>query len=181
MTEGPMTKQERDDLARLVRRREKLAKADVDTIAAEREADFEAQLARRYDLYTEAWRDASERLEHAVEELNQRIRAEFEEKGIPLEFAPSARAAWFSRGENLTADRRFELRKVAKTRLAAEAKQAKARIERASVEIQTQLVAAGLQTEEARAYLDQMPTADELLPTLDLSAIEQRYAIEAVR
>ena len=43
MTDRPqsMTKTERNDLAQLVRRREKLAKADADRVAAERLADFE--------------------------------------------------------------------------------------------------------------------------------------------
>jgi hypothetical protein len=41
-----MTKGERTELAALLRRREKLAKADVDRVAAERIADFEARMRR---------------------------------------------------------------------------------------------------------------------------------------
>jgi hypothetical protein len=45
---GHMTKGERDELAKLVRRREKLAKADTGRVAADRLADFAQQLASIY-------------------------------------------------------------------------------------------------------------------------------------
>lgn len=57
MTEPEMTRRDREDIAKLVRRREKLSKADTDTVAAERRADFEAQLAKTYGAYHEAWRE----------------------------------------------------------------------------------------------------------------------------
>jgi hypothetical protein len=161
-----MSSRERSELALLVRRREKLAKADVDSLAAAREADFEAQLAKTYDRYAEAWREQYERAERAVEDLNETIWAEFEEAGVPPEFSPSARMSWSSRGENAIADRRAELRKVARTRIVAEAKAAKAAVERASVEAQTRLCAAGLESEEARRFLDGMPTAEALMPAV---------------
>ena len=45
---GRMTKTEHDELARLGRRREKLAKGDADRVAADRLADFEQRLASIY-------------------------------------------------------------------------------------------------------------------------------------
>jgi hypothetical protein len=170
--DNPMTKAERDELARLVRRREKMAKADAERVAAEREADFEHQLAKTYDAYDEAWREAYKRASVAVEQLNEEIQQNFEDRGIPTEFAPSCHPAWFGRGENISASWRAELRKVAKTRITAAAKAAKVEIERQSVELQTQLVAGGLQSEEARAFLAAMPTADALMPSLSVADIE---------
>jgi hypothetical protein len=161
---GEMTGRERSDLAKIVRGRARLAKEETDTVAASREADFEAQLAKRYGRYHEAWQAAYEQAEQAVTELNERIRAEFEEGGVPVEFAPSAHMLWSSRGENGFAERRSELRKVAKTRIIADAKEAKSKIERASVRVQEQLIAAGLETEEAQRFLESMPRADELMP-----------------
>lgn len=56
--------------------------------------------------------------------------------------------------------------------LAAKAKQAKHDIAKSSVEIQTELLAAGLSTEAARAFLSTMPTPQQLMPTLDVKALE---------
>ena len=55
-TEG-MSRAERTELGSLLRRREKLAKADVEQVAAERLADFEANMAEIFDAHDEAWRD----------------------------------------------------------------------------------------------------------------------------
>ena len=81
---------------------------------------------------------------------------------------------WYGRGENSTAERRVELRKVATTRIDALAKAAKTHIERRSVEIQTELLAGRLTTDAAQAFLAAMPTADQLMPVLDLGAIQRQ-------
>lgn len=167
-----MTRREREELAKLVRRREKLAKADVDSRAAELEADFERQMATQYDPLDARWRDLYEQAERATHELNARIAKECDHAGIPARFAPSAHVGWANRGENYTRSRRAELRKVAKTRIVAEAKAAKTEIERRSVDVQTQLVAGSLESDEARAFLNSMPTAEALLPALSLPEIE---------
>jgi hypothetical protein len=79
---------------------------------------------------------------------------------------------WMRRGENYSAARRAELRKVAKTRIVAEIKAAKTTIERSSVEVQTELIAGGLESEEAKAFLESMPTAEALMPSLSMAEIE---------
>jgi hypothetical protein len=170
---GGMTKSERDELARLVRRREKLAKGDVDRRAAELIADFEAQLATIYDAKDARWREAYEEAVSAVEALNARIAEQCERHDIPARFAPRAGLGFGGRGENALPARRYELRQVARTRIAADAKAAKVEIERASVEIQTQLVAGGLESEEAKAFLASMPTAEALMRPLALPEIER--------
>ena len=172
MPTDPMSKQEREELSKLVRRREKLAKADVDRVAAERRAEFEARLAKRYDAYDARWRDATQRMTEAMEQLNEQITEQLIAEGQPREFCPKFNSLWFARGENSTAGRRVELRAVATSHINALAKQAKVEIERQSVDFQTELVASGLRSEEARAFLAQMPTAEELLPAPSLGEIE---------
>jgi hypothetical protein len=167
-----MTKTERDELAKLARRREKLAKADVDHRAAILEADFEEQLAKQYDPLDARWRELYDKVEQAIEELNATIADECEQAGIPAKLGPQAYAGWASRGENYSASRRAELRKVAKTRIVAKAKAAKNEIERRSLEVQTELVSGGLLSDDAKVFLDAMPTAETLMLTLDLVEIE---------
>lgn len=167
-----MSRRDREELAKLVRRREKLAKAAAGSRAAELLANFEQQLATTYDPLDSAWREAHEEAVRAVEALNARIAARCQEQGIPARFAPSAVMGWSDRGENYTSRRRAELRKVAQTRLAAVEKSAKTEIERRSVEIQTALVAGALESAEARTFLDSMPSAEALMPALSVPEIE---------
>lgn len=160
-----MTKSERDDLARLVRRREKLAKADADTLAAERRADFEHQMASIYrPAEDEVWRELHAATVAFVAEADERIKERCRELGIPDEFRPAIDAHWYTRGENAAKSRRAELRAVAESRINADARTAKAEIERRSVEVQTELVAGGLESDEARGFLASMPPAAELMP-----------------
>jgi hypothetical protein len=171
-TDGGMTRREREDLAKVVRLRERVAKSDTQRVAAERRADFEAQLAEQYDPMDEAWNEAHEAAQQAVGDLNARIAEQCEQKGIPKRYAPSAHMGWSSRGENYSAERRAELRQVASTRIAADQKAAKTEIERASAQVQTQLIAGGLDSAEARAFLESMPTAEALMPVLTIAEIK---------
>jgi len=163
MSEG-MTKGERDDLAKLVRRREKLAKADADRLAAERLADFEHQMASVYrPADDEVWRELHAAAAAAVADAKERLVNRCHELGIPEEFQPDISMLWYGRGENAARSRRAELRAVAKTRIDAEAKRAKTEIERHSLNVQTSLVAGALVSEEAKRFLESMPSAAELM------------------
>ena len=64
--------------------------------------------------------------------------------------------------------RRTELRWVAKTEVDALEARAKTEIERVSVEQQTALISDGLTSVAAQAFLEQMPTAENLMPVLDM-------------
>jgi hypothetical protein len=160
----PMTKGERDELAKLVRRREKLAKGDVDRVAAERLAEFEQQMASIYAPSDDArWADLHAQADAVVRDADEALAQRCRELGIPERFRPGLDLHWYTRGENAAAGRRAELRSVAKTRIDAMAKAAKVEVERQSVALQTQLVASGLSSDEARAFLLAMPTAEALV------------------
>src|SRR5262245_16527743 len=151
-----MSKSERDDLARLVRRREKLAKAEVDRRASLLKQDFEAQLATVFDPMDAAWREEMEEARRAIKALNEQIAERCREHGIPERFFPRAYIDWAARGESATAGRRVELRRVATARLDAQVKAAKLAVEESSVRVQTELLAGGLRSEEAREFLASM-------------------------
>jgi hypothetical protein len=169
-----MTTELRELLALALRRREKLAKARVDQVAAERLADFEQQAASDYragddEVWAEQWRI----VEEVVEDAKIRVAERCRELGVPDWTAPTISASWYRRGENAIKERVVELRKVASTRINADAKAAKTAIERASLEVQEQLLVAGLESDEAREFLDAMPTPEALLPPLRLAEIEK--------
>ena len=174
-----MTKGERDELGRLARRRAKLAKVDVDRVAAFRLAAVEQEFAAIYRSEDDAvWREANATAEEAVAEANARVAERCRELGIRPQFAPSISVYWNRRGEEASKDRVAELRRVAKTRLDADAKAAKVEIDRASLRVETELVAGGLRSVEARAFLEAMPTAEALLPPLTVAEIEKAYSAD---
>jgi hypothetical protein len=174
MNQTQMTTRDREDLAKLVRRAEKVAKADADRLAAERLADFEQQMAARYAPEDdEVWRQLHADAQSAISEAEARIAESCRELGIPEQLRPGLGLYWHGRGENAVRERRAELCLAAKSRIDALARAAKAEIERRSVDVQTRLVAGGLESEEAKAFLASMPTAEALMPAAPaLSEIE---------
>lgn len=172
MTE--MTRRDRDELAKLTRQREKLAKARAKQRSLDLLAEFEAQVATDYHLNDEqAWEEAHAEARQAIETANARVLARCRELGIPARFAPSISGGfWIERGEHAAKARVVELRKVAQTRIAALEKAASTEIESKSLEVQTELLAGGLDSGEARAFLEAMPSAESLMPSLSVREIE---------
>ncbi len=168
-----MTRAERADLGALIRRREKLLKTAAKQRAAELMANFEKQISTIFSYDDdEIWKAAHASAEQAVEEAKAVIAQQCRKLGIPPEFAPDISMAWYGRGQNASNQRRTELRRVAKTEIDALEARAKTEIERVSVEQQTALISDGLTSVAAQAFLEQMPTAENLMPVLDMEQIK---------
>lgn len=176
-----MTRREREDLAQLTRQRERVAKTAAKQRSAELLADAEKSLATTFRKEDERWRTIVASAEEEVKAVNARILEHCREEGVPEQFAPSLNTYFLSRGENGLKERRVELRKVAQTRIAALEAKAKSEIERRSLEIQTQLLAAGLDTGAALAFLASMPTAEQLMPALAVGEIEAAVPLPSLR
>jgi hypothetical protein len=174
-----MTKGERDDLLRLVRQRERVLKSSASQRAAVMLADFEKQISTIYTFDTdEVWKQAVEEARDAVRAAQKRVEDRCKELGIPDEFSPQiSGVAWLERGQNAWKQRREELRRVAKAEISAVEQHARVEIERMSIEAQTEIVAHGLQSEAAQAFLAQLPTVEKLMPTLDLPKIEAKASL----
>ena len=169
-----MTSRERQELMALVRRREKLAKAQADVRAAELMADFEHQMASVYSWSDDAvWAEAVRAAKEAVAEADAKVAERCRELGIPEQYRGGVEMYWSRRGQNAFAGRQTELRRVARTRIDALTKTAKHRIEKGSVAAQEHLAAGELASEEAQTILAAIPTAEELMPTLNVSEIEK--------
>jgi hypothetical protein len=172
MTEERMTKADSRELRTLARKRAKLLKAATAERRAEVMADFEAQLASVYTGDDDAeMRRLRMVADAAVAEVERQLAEHCQERGIPPRFAPGLSLVWHGRGENALASRRNELRTVVISRLNALEKQAHTAIERACVEIETELIGATLTTDDAREYLASMPDPADLMPSFDVSEI----------
>ena len=175
-----MTKGEREDLIRLIKQREKVAKTAAEQRSAAMLAQFEQQVSAVHSFNTnEVWRAAVEAAQEAAKEAMEKVAAEADKLGIPKEFQPQLGFSWHRRGENEYNERRVELRRVAKAEIDALEKVARVQIEQASVQAQTEVIAHGLTSEAAIAFLQSMPAIDTMMPALDISAIQAKLADRA--
>ena len=174
VTAQPMTKSEREDLAKLIRNREKVMKSAATQRSAELLAEFGQQMASIYSYdQDEIWKSATEAAAAAVTIAQQGVAARCEELGIPARFAPNIGFSWRGRGENAIKQRRDELRAVAKTRIAAIEKAACSKIEMLCLDAQSQILAHGLTSAAAIEFFDALPKVEVLMPPLEMASIEQ--------
>lgn len=167
-----MTQGERGNLLSVARKREKVAKTQVDARAAELLADFERQMASKYSYNSdETWKQVMDDASKALVAADEAIKARCEELGIPAEYRPGMEMRWYDRGENAVERRQTELRRVAKSRIREITESAKHRIEAASADVQERILTSGL-GEEAREALSGMPTPAQLMPLLDVIELE---------
>ena len=112
-TERRMTKGEHDDLCRLVKQREKVAKTAAEQRSAAMLAEFEQQISALHTFNNnDVWKAAVEAANEAARAANQSIVREADKLGIPKEFQPKLMFSWERRGENEYQVRRNELRKL---------------------------------------------------------------------
>lgn len=175
-----MTKGERDDLVRLIKQRERVAKTAAAQRSAAMLAEFEQQISALHDFNSnDVWEAATKAAVEAAKEANKTIAAEADRLGIPKEFQPSLQFSWATRGQAEYAQRRDELRKVAKAEIAAIEKVAHVQIEATSVQAQTEIIANGLNSEAALSFLNNLPKIESMMPPLDVSAIQAKLAERA--
>jgi hypothetical protein len=136
-------------------------------------AEFENQLASEFKFDDdEVWAEATRAAEAEVAKAKARVAARCKALGIPERFAPNLQLRWRNRGfDNLIEDRRKELRLVAKTRIDAITHEAFVKIEEGSVEALTVLTTKALDSEEARKFINSLPTVETLMQPLSFEAI----------
>jgi hypothetical protein len=168
-----MSKGERDQLLQLVKKRERVMKVKTQERSATLLAEFDAQSAKIHHWDEDAvWARVKAEADKAIDAAQIAIAARCQELGIPVEFAPGLSMYWHGRGHNAVADRRAELRRAAKSKLEAIEKEAVSKIEMLSLEAQTEIIAHGLDSEAAKAFLDAMPSIEKLMPPFQVQEIQ---------
>ena len=175
-----MTKGERDDLIRLIKQRERVAKTAAAQRSAAMLAEFEQQITavHKFDK-NEVWKAAVDATVEAARKANEEVAAEAERLGIPEEFRPKLSFHWERRGENEYRERREELRRLAKAEIDALEKVARVQIESESVQAQTEVIANGLNSAAAIEFLNKLPAVEAMMPALDVSDIQRKLAERA--
>jgi hypothetical protein len=180
MTEGRMTKAERDDLVRLIKQREKVGKTAAEQRSAVMLADFEREMAALHpfdsnEVWEAAWRAGAE----AAQDAMKKVAEEATRLGIPKEFQPRLSVHWQERGDNAFKLRRAELRKVAQAEIEAMEKTARVQIEAQSVQAQTEVIANGLTSAAAVTFLESLPAIETMMPALNPVEIQRKLAERA--
>ena len=175
-----MTKGEREDLIRLVKQREKVAKTAAEQRSAAMLAEFEQQISAVHSFNTnEVWNAAVDAAQEAAKKAAEAVAAEADRLGIPKEFQPKINFTWLRRGENEYNERRIELRRLAKAEIDALEQIARVQIESQSVQAQTEIVANGLNSEAAITFLNSLPAIESMMPALDVTQIQAKLAERA--
>jgi hypothetical protein len=174
-----LSRTETHDLSMIVRDRVKVLRAHAEEQAAACMADFETKMATVYTFdQDEVWRKATEEAQRVVNESQNTIAKRCKELGIPAAFAPSITASWAGRGENMLAQRRTELRRVAKASIDAMTKAAITKIEKQALDLRTQVVGMGLLSPDAKLFLESLAPVEESMRALDFGEIERKLEKE---
>lgn len=171
--EKPMTKGEREELKRLARERARVAKHDAQRRTADLKAMFEHQLADAYSFNSEeTWSQAVQIAREECAEAQRRIEGRCGALGIPLAMHPLVKFDWQTRGPFQIAANQQNLRRAAHQRISAQERAAIAEIDRAALDIQTNLVRAGLTSDAAVEFLSAMPSVNDLMPPVNMDEID---------
>jgi hypothetical protein len=167
-------------LIRLVKQREKVAKTAAEQRSAAMLADFERQVSAAHQFNDDVvWNAATAAAVEAAKRVAEEIAAKATELGIPPEFAPKVQFHWEKRGKAEYNQRREDLRRLAKAEIDAMERVARVQIESQSVAAQTEIIANGLSSSDAIAFLQQLPPIEAMMPPLDISTIQTKLAERA--
>lgn len=170
-----LSRHETHDLSMIIKDRAKVLKAQVAHQAAACLADFEEQIAQEYRWdEDDVWKKALEDFRAAAEIAAAAIEEQARKRGIPKAFAPGIGFSWHGRGQNAAKDRREELRRAAKARIDAMAKEAEMRVEREALDLRTQVVSMGLLSPAATQFLNTMTTVEQAMPRLKFDTVNKQ-------
>lgn len=175
----PLHRSESHDLRMILKDRAKVLRAHVAERSSQLLADFEHSMATIYAWDDDdVWREAATRAAEVVAEAQAKIADRCKELGIPARFAPGLQLEWSGRGENAIKYRRDELRRVAEQKIEAMQKAAEFKIEKMSLDLQTQIVAMGLVTDEAKLFLTSLAPIEESMTMLKFEDVEKQLDLD---
>lgn len=170
-----LSRHETHDLGMIIKERTKVLKAHIESEGMRLLGEFERQIAAVYHYdQDEVWKEAAEEALKAAKEAQEKIAKRCEKLGIPRTFAPGLVISWQGRGENAMKERCTELRAVAKAQVKAMMAEATVKVEREALDLRTQIVALGLVTPAAQAFLQTLKSVEETMHLLEFSDIEKK-------
>lgn len=173
-----MTKADRQQLQTLIRRRFRVLRSDIEQRQAELLADMETQISQRYADDDQTWKAARHEVHEAILEANRRVNDAWR-RAIGDDHEEADYVRMIGVPPQRTAAERHQLRRTAIARIDEQVHDAKLKLERQEVELLERLLVGGLESDEARAFLDTIPTVGELVPASRLAELDAGAQWEA--
>jgi hypothetical protein len=172
-----MTQKDRDRLQTLVRRRFRSLRNEVDQREVELRAEMEAQIAARYAEDDAAWGAAMHEIREAVLACNRTVNDAWRHcLGDAHEEAEYVRLVGAPGGPTMA--ERAQLRRAAKARIEQQVYEAKLMLDRQEIELLEKLIVGGLESDEAKAFLGEIPSVGQLVPASRLAGLDSGLAWE---
>jgi hypothetical protein len=169
---GMITKGERSELRSLIRQRFKVLRSEVEARRAELASELEDRITARFAEEDKRWSDAMFLIGEATREANRKANDIL--RGLNIDAMDTSReydVVNFRGVAQPKAERNVLLRNGTK-RIEAQVKAALLQLDGQEADLLTRLVANGLESDEARAFLGEIPTVSALVPADRLLALE---------
>lgn len=169
-----ITKGERAELRSLIRQRFKVLRTEVEARKAELAVELEERITAKYAAEDKAWQDAMFLIAEATREANRKANDVLRTLDIDaMDSSREYQVITFRGVQQPKAERRVLLANGTK-RIEAQVKAALLQLDGQEADLLTRLVANGLETDEARAFLGEIPTVSALVPADRLLQLEQQ-------
>lgn len=170
-----MSRKDRDQLVQVAKMRARVAKGSIDQRELALRSHVEDELKALFDAEAEVKERAMQRAGSIARTAQSELDAWLDEHEVPERMRPQLGVVDPDRRmghQETIAGRRSALRSIAAARIKALAAQAKVDLDRACADTVTALIAGGLDSDEARRVLDEMPTIDQLMLAPSVAELE---------
>lgn len=167
-----ITKSERAELRSLIRQRFKVLRSEVEARRAELAAELEQRIVDKFSAEDKLWADGMYLIEEAVREANRKANDVI--RGLDIDALDTSREYQivYTKLPSKPQAERNVLRTNGARRIEAQVKSALLQLDSQEADLLTRLVATGLESDDARAFLGEIPTVSSLVPADRLLALE---------
>lgn len=172
-----ITKGERTELRSIVKQQFKVLRSELEQRELEMDAEIEEEIVARFSADDTAWSVVQHRIHEAVMEANRQVNDALSEGGF--QERGSTERMWIRSPDiRQPTEDKAQLRRLAHSRIVAQIKGAKLRLEREEADLLRTLAIGAIESEEARAFLSAIPTVGELVPASRLAELEATWTQE---
>lgn len=169
-----ITKGERAELRSLIRQRFKVLRTEVEARRAELAVELEERITAKFAEEDKRWSDAMFLIKEAVREANRKANDILRTLDIDAMDTSVEYEVVNFRGVSKPVAERNVLHRNGVRRIEAQVKGALLQLDGQEADLLTRLVANGLETDDARAFLGEIPTVSALVPADRLLQLEQQ-------
>lgn len=172
-----ISKGERTELRSIVRQQFKVLRSELEQREREMYAGVEEEIATRYAEADQGWVALTHKIHEITLDANRQVNDALYEAGFQTK--SGTERMWFQTpGPRQPTEDRTELRRLATTKIQAQMKAAKLRLDREEADLLRNLAVGAIESDEAREFLAAIPTVGELVPVARLAELEAQITGE---